>query len=556
MSASKGTITRRLESAFVGLGSQFGTVCTRFDMESKLHDVSVSIGKSDYYTKLGNLFELLDSLDIEFNEDGNYEYFAKLIKGLDLPDFEDLQYDMVNSLYKVYKQYPSPEEYMLRMVNRLSNPEDNWQEDTLRLRILKQFIKYGNYLSDAEAGGRGYIKKYVKAKLGKVSSKDELETVLNAVDDEIFDVLTDASKDQKEFSGTYGLLKICDDLATGKFRMGGATKKSLYLFAIVYDMTFYVGKESGSQIIDYDRDIEKNLFQDYYANNLMRFISEAYKTNRSSFEKEPSGQGINYKNFAEMIYLYYISRSKEEYTPVNKIKLATDMINRVKETGFKAILESSKDTNTKHLKDIFCDDILLMNEEAFEEFIVTNYDIDTYVEYEKNGKISGNRVSEMQVSVEQNTAFEVFEEIVSELKEEVEIEDLTSGLWFADDEDFLSEVYEQIKEENPDVKKEDFDEFMYVISEMDKSSRMDVRLEEIKSSKDVTRTAIIVACYHLYTIQNEGDENIRFQSFNEVFKNFSLMVNEKLQKASYGSLSGKNIFDMLITFSIYAYQVI
>lgn len=31
---------------------------------------------------------------------------------------------------------------MLCIVDRLSDPDDGWQKDSLRLRILKQFIKY------------------------------------------------------------------------------------------------------------------------------------------------------------------------------------------------------------------------------------------------------------------------------------------------------------------------------------------------------------------------------------------------------------------------------
>lgn len=61
---------------------------------------------------------------------------------------------MLLALFAVYKEYPLPEDYMKRIVDRLCGAEDGWENDTLRLRILKQFIKYGNYLSDAGYSGK------------------------------------------------------------------------------------------------------------------------------------------------------------------------------------------------------------------------------------------------------------------------------------------------------------------------------------------------------------------------------------------------------------------
>ena len=93
-------------------------------------------------------------------------------------------------------------------------------------------------------------------------------------------MLNNATKEQRRPDGTYGLIKLADDLALGKFRTGGSTKKGLYLFAMVYNMTYYPGETKNSKNIrmfNYDSDIEKNLFRDYYCNNLIRFITKSYK---------------------------------------------------------------------------------------------------------------------------------------------------------------------------------------------------------------------------------------------------------------------------------------
>ena len=57
---------------------------------------------------------------------------------------------MVLALFDMYENYTEPAAYMERIVSRLMKDEDadKWAESSLRLRILKQFVKYGNYLDD------------------------------------------------------------------------------------------------------------------------------------------------------------------------------------------------------------------------------------------------------------------------------------------------------------------------------------------------------------------------------------------------------------------------
>lgn len=222
---------------------------------------------------------------------------------------------------------------MLRLVDRLAEPNDDWGGDSLRLRILKQFIKYGNYLADAGVKGKKAVIDYASQKAGIKLIKDD--EVLRYIDDKIFDLI-DCSQPQSSYAGLSQeeakkqrerqkerrksarkkneLLYISDDLAYGKFRSEGSTKKSLYFFAMAFRMTYYPGV---GVPIDPNTDIETNLFRDYYTNNLIRFITNAYKGRLAEYEPDPSGQGINFKNFAEVIYLYFISK---DCSPQEKIK--------------------------------------------------------------------------------------------------------------------------------------------------------------------------------------------------------------------------------------------
>ena len=112
------------------------------------------------------------------------------------------------------------------------------------------------------------------------------------------------------------LLGMCNDLAAGNFRVNGRTKVYLYYFAFMFDMTLPLE----GRVCEPERDIVKNLFQDFYNDNFMRLLSTEYADSKNSFsiEKEPTGEGINYKSFVEMIYLYYLCRDGLDMTPGEK----------------------------------------------------------------------------------------------------------------------------------------------------------------------------------------------------------------------------------------------
>jgi len=89
------------------------------------------------------------------------------------------------------------------------------------LQALKQASRSERpYLEDAGFRGRAAIQKYVGRRTNKKVQEND---VLTDLDDGVFDVLGGASKAQRRPNGTYGLLKAADDLASGKFRMGGTT---------------------------------------------------------------------------------------------------------------------------------------------------------------------------------------------------------------------------------------------------------------------------------------------------------------------------------------------
>ncbi|MCD7708765.1 MAG: hypothetical protein LUI02_02695, partial [Clostridiales bacterium] len=350
-------------------------------------------------------------------------------------------------------------------------------------------------------------------------------------------------------------LKAADDLAAGKFRAGGATRRNLYLFAMAYGMTY-----SSDGKADARTDIETNLFRDYYSNNLMRFITEDYKGNLSEFELNPSGQGINYKNFAEMIYLYYISK---KCSPQEKIKLSSEMISRVQDSQFKqGHFDMDKAGGTGLYRGIFINaegkifskDVLSFNEKEFEKFICRNYDCDTFAgSYETKGVSIDSKTGVLQLETEQNSALREYKHIIDDLNGlGISPESCDYGLWFTDVAAFKKKGYENICDRNPDIDRDKFGEFMEMLAAID--SFMKFAPDPDLTADAVTRTSMIVAYYYYYNAYYEGKHNDKWKNFREVFNDFKEGIDPKLEAAYYQPLSGKNIFDVLVVFSSYAYM--
>lgn len=541
------SITRRMTDLFDNLDNHFERICSPEDLERGLDRLRAAGRRSGRDSALADLYRLLDCCGASYEMGRENAYYETLAQEQILPDLPHAEEQMIRALYWRFEQYPTPERYMRRIVDRLSSPADAWGEDPLRLRILKQFICYGDYLSAAGYRGKGAIISYLEGKLGHKPSKEE---VLRLLDDGIFQQLDRATKAQKKPEGTYGLLKLADDLAKGNFRVGGATKRGLYLFAMVYGMTYYAGGED--ERLAYESDLEKNLFQDYYCNNLMRFLSGDYRQHSCEFERDPSGQGINYKNFVEMVYLYYIA---SDLPAVEKIRHSAAMIERLQQSGDSSPVppptDVSRDTGyfkglffrTQSGTFLFCEDLLSQPEAQFEEFLRTNYQCGT-----RKGK---HEVGMLQMETEQNTAFRCYQGLMKELRElGGEAEWLRCGLWFADAaalEPLLDRVLAGIEPVEPEKR----EAFLRMMVEADRFLK---QAAEVPDAEHMTRTRLLSAFYCVYNARNEMRQEETPESFRTCFWQFKGQADQLLEACGYQRLSGKSLFDVLVAFSAYAYQ--
>ncbi|MBP7186588.1 MAG: hypothetical protein KBA55_07490 [Ruminococcus sp.] len=561
----------------------FKTMITAENIMSKINKLEKA-RPSQVPSLRNEIFSMLSSCNISFTGTEDAAALSMLVRAHDceLLKFDDIEQQILKLMYSYFMEYPSPSDYMKRIVNRLSDPADRWENDPLRLRILKQFIKYGDFLSykkdsyDKDGlpvrdkngnikkekvtvyGGGTYIKSFIKNKTGK-SSVTAAE-IINELDDSIFECLKGASKEQKQYDGKFGLIRLADDLACGKFRSGGSTRRDLYMFAIVFNMTYSCNSE------DPYSGIEKNLFKDYYTNNLMRFFTSDYCDDKTAFESEPSGQGINYKNFAEMIFIYYISK---DLAPVEKLRRANEMIGKVTKTTYDSVSPMS---STTYYVSSFEEKLINMSEDEFLDHIKSQYNCSLVSPYDKSVILNP-----FQVQISQRTAYNRYVKMIRSL---ASIEEKNSvppnyGVWFTDVcalDKYGSSRIRRILSADNDEENDKTDRFIELLrrihsvlginikednNDAGSHEHKDVsvkipRLLEINSPEKITRNALITAFYYYYN-NEKIDCDDEQKTLWEVFNDYKSELDPILESANFQPVSEKNIFDIAVIFSSYAY---
>ena len=523
--------TINLENVRDDFFKEFKSTFSRKSFEQKIDRLKQADDDVKIARIMDELYDMFETCGIRCERNQNVDYYESLINRVEFYDYYDLEEKLLCVLYSNYQKFPSPEKYMKRIVDRMSkNFFDDWDNDSLRVRILKQFIKYGNYLYDAGCGSRAVIKRYAKNNSGKAKI-DESE-ICDFIDDGIFSLLDDenVTHDDKKFDGKLGLLRLADDLASGNFRTGSGIKRGLYYFAMAFGMTW--NKDNPKSDVEKNQsDVEKNLFQDYYNDNLLRYISENYRNAPSDFEAEPSGQGINYKNFAEIVCLYFIAH--DNYEICEKIKLSSEMIKRLKNS-------TSNDKNPLRFDQSQVASILHKTPEEFERFVRDNYNCNT-----------GGNLGVFQVEPEQDTALALYLELINDTERyrDNEEDGLWEGLWFADVEKLKEKYGRALLSVNPN--EDNLNDFIGLLNAID--SRLKRHLSKDIGSASMTRTLLVTAYYHYFTTKHESDAYGKWCSFKFLFNEMKSELDIELKQAGYQPFSSKIIIDVLFAFSAWAY---
>ena len=213
----------------------------------------------------------------------------------------------------------------------------------------------------------------------------------------------------KTASPDHALLEMCTDLAEGHIKGNGITKKYLYYFAFLFEMTTAFSPKTGSD----ERDVEKNLFHDYYNDNLLRVLAEegAGSASANTMEKMPTGEGINYKNFVEIVYLYFLSHPEYASLPAERLNAAEAVIEECSTLAKnqKKSAAAPVARNTRYYLDTHMQTILAMKPEELAEYIAEHFAI---------LPPSRNAASRIMIASEENTAYDIIDEIQQYMDED------------------------------------------------------------------------------------------------------------------------------------------
>lgn len=437
-------------------------------------------------------------------------------------------------------RYPSSDDYIRRTVIRLAKEEQYKNNDgtlkySVRVTIIKKLLSVAKHIpnvynldstikfitnpnEDITDTNREYYKK-------------KAEEIVDEKDFERFESL---KKDKRK---NLILFKCANDLANSKFRNNQTTREYLFWFAIAFNMTINLDRNN----IIAESDVNKNLFEDYYDNNLLRYI----KYNDGGEEKEPSSAGINYRNFRDIIYVYYINKSIDPSEKLEKsLFMIKKCVNKAKQEGVQKIYSIEKNgkknyyyflKSKKSNKDItlfYKDELntaMHYDEEKFFDFIINNYDIST----KNNDREIFN----------QKTAYMYYSKIVRKTGDAIPTRpDLTILEKSLANTNALELIY-LVAEYITDFNLEEFEFSDSDICEIDDFT--------------VSRTRFIAAYYQLFL--NRFSKWEKLKSLNDIYNAFrreklqgmNISLNNMLNNCRYQEFNVRNLYDALIIIFLY-----
>lgn len=511
---------------------------------------------------LSKLARMLNDIGQKCEYGRSVSYYEKRILNLTIPaDADALNQRLVDALYNIYATYPQPDDFMQRIVEQLD--AGGSKADSLQLRILKRFMETVNVKEN---------KKYYSETLAKKEAAD--------IDESIFDVL-DANSTEK--CDCIHLVQAAYNLAKGNFVSPVTTKELLFLFAFAYDMRYYTSMDDDNYVLQ--KDIEKNLFEDYYCDNLTRYIYSEDGGKSGNSDKEPSGIGINPKNYIDVIFIYYLN--VEGMEPSQRVARFYTMINKVKDAWKSKYdyVETRKSTYENVPTGTYRNKIQAilngMDEDAFERYLLDNYYCDVRYTYtnKKTGKIHEGSKGPFELQFAVNSAYTQYCEILDLIRDVLDlpvhtdlskidhrtIKDVAEGekfdSMFTDENDVVIMRVSELEQNVPcsDMKYfkslasngNNLAEFLLIIKNIEKRLNPYEAIG-VTNAMSVTRTKLIAAYYHYYCLETSLDDNgDTWKSFKDVYDDMSSCINAYLDDAGYQRISSKNLYDVFVMFFAY-----
>ena len=357
------------------------------------------------------------------------------------------------------------------------------------------------------------------------------------------------------------ILKISNDLAEGKYKKGSEMKEILYLFAFAFDMSISFENDKEKTF----RDVKKNLFEDFYCDNIIRYVND-YQLN--GVYDEPTGITIQFKNFVEIVYLYWLSKDSKIYSPAEKYLSANAMIKKIVskiKAAEKDIEKSTKQTGKKYFEakklaekkalgtyiyrnfvktdseygdeSLKIDNFLCLSEEEFLKVIFDNYDVDTKIKYTTSAAFENENYQEI---AESN-----FRALIDELKNETEGFGFVSNCYSLE---FYETVFEELfanKEYDADLHKQ----LSSLVKKINEQMKQILSEAEADGYSIFTRTRYMYLYYNHFILSHIGERYI--ETFDDFYDEYCEQLNIDLETCSYQLFSEKNLIDIMLLYSAF-----
>lgn len=335
----------------------------------------------------------------------------------------------------------------------------------------------------------------------------------------------------------FGVLKAAENLSQMRIRSQRATKVDFYRFALLLNL---IDNKGTDPVVIFDK-----ILADIYTDNFFAFTD-------SNFSPEVTvlSEGINFKNYAETIYIYFLCR-QQDLKPSERLTCAERCIQECKKMAAKNLLNPSSGKPvdlTKTFHDRF-DSVRHLSQDDFKQFILDNYYI-----YSPNEKAN---MSPVMMASQMNSAYYVFNDLRSLIKncltkKGANPADLDAGVHL---EDFLENLSEKSSSETlmDILSNKGFKVFLKKITYTLNIYERNLLNRLEKNSETFSRTDLI-ALYYVYFANAELPAFIssyEIVEWDALFNEFRANLDEYLIKAGYKEFSFSTIFDLFVLFSLY-----
>lgn len=360
----------------------------------------------------------------------------------------------------------------------------------------------------------------------------ERQTVSKQIKKWSASVAKDRGKEVQHYKSDARFIGCAEQLASGRIYTGGSSSENLYLLAFALDFTYHETSNRKNNI--------RCLFEDYQTSNLLRYAEDG----NSRGEQEPCVY-INKKNYAEVIYLYYLCSN--EGTPGERFGKAFALIDRLtKEPDSGFVKEDQYNTEDYHR---FFDDLLDMDEAAMELFVRKNY--------ARSRKDKNSTRGAIEMSRSARTEKTLYERAVAELRAQVREE---QELHHAEGEEPIAYLRRKAERSclaerwlldhfvDGDATDEEADPEQVRIVKILRKILNRVCMITAEEDKTISRTDILVTQFWNAFMSSK---HLPCESLSNAFKRLSYEANEMLESSGYPTVMWKSFMDVLLCFLLY-----